>query len=244
MKQRRRTGIASENKMVTPITGEDEWLSALRFARRWRPEIKRALVLSPHPDDEVLGAGGIMADLCRSNIPVTVLAVTDGEAAYPGTSGLGPIRQLEQEKALGRIGVSRRDITRLRIPDGGVALHEDRLVGQLQDILCPETLLFAPWRLDPHPDHEACGRAAARAARISGNSLASYLFWTWHRQAPAMLLDTNPRCFDLDPRLCAAKASALASYRSQLEWKEGEPILPDLLLAPARRPFETFIIHD
>jgi hypothetical protein len=54
---------------------------------------------------------------------------------------------------------------------------------------------------------------------------------------------TKPRCFDLDEELSQRKASALASYRSQLEWKEGEPILPDLLLAPARRKFETFIIH-
>jgi len=130
------------------------------------------------------------------------------------------------------------------MPDGDVASYEDSLVGQLHDILTPDALLFAPWTLDPHPDHEACGRAAARAVRISGNRLASYLFWTWHRHAPDTLMSANPRCFDLDPELSRAKASALASYRSQMERKGGEPILPDLLLAPARRTFETFIIHD
>jgi LmbE family N-acetylglucosaminyl deacetylase len=230
--------------MVKPTTGENEWLRALRCVPRWHPEIRRAVVVSPHPDDEVLGAGGILADLCRKKVPVTVVAVTDGEAAYPGISGLGPVRQVEQENALRRIGVSTADIKRLGMPDGDVALHEDRLVAQLEHILTPETLLFAPWKLDSHPDHEACGRAAARAAQTSGNKLASYLFWTWHREVPHVLMGANPRCFDLDPALCAAKASALASYRSQLAWKEGEPILPELPLAPARRPFETFIIHD
>jgi LmbE family N-acetylglucosaminyl deacetylase len=230
--------------MVRSITGENEWLSALRCVPRWRPEIRRAVVVSPHPDDEILGAGGILADLCRKNVPVTLVAVTDGEAAYPGKSGLGPVRQLEQENALGRIGLSNVDIKRLGIPDGDVARYEDRLVGQLQEILSPETLLFAPWRLDPHPDHEACGRAAARAAQTSPNMLASYLFWTWHRLPPDVLMRTKPKCFDLDPELSRKKALALASYRSQLEWKEGEPILPESLLAPARRPFETFIIHD
>jgi LmbE family N-acetylglucosaminyl deacetylase len=230
--------------MVEPTTGENEWLSTLRCAPRWRPDIRRAVVVSPHPDDEVLGAGGMIADLRRKKVPVTVVAVTDGEAAYPGTSGLGPIRRVEQENALGRIGVSNVDIKRLGMPDGGVASHEDRLVGQLQDMLTPETLLIAPWQLDPHPDHEACGRAAVRAARISRSSLASYLFWTWHRLRPDALMRSNLGCFDLDRELSGKKALALASYLSQLEWKEGEPILPDLLLAPACRSFETFIIHD
>jgi hypothetical protein len=40
-----------------------------------------------------------------------------------------------------------------------------------------------------------------------------------------------------------AKACALAEYHSQLERDAEEPILPKLLLAPARRPFETFIVH-
>lgn len=229
--------------MVEPIAREDEWLDALRPAPRWRPDIRKAIVVSPHPDDEVLGAGGIIADLRRKNLPVTVIAITDGEAAYPGTSGLGPIRRAEQQNALGKIGVSNADIKRLGMPDGDVALHEEQLVGQLQEMLTPGTLLVAPWEFDPHPDHEACGRAAARATQRCGNRLASYLFWTWHRLAPDALMRTKPRCFDLDEELSQRKASALASYRSQLEWKEGEPILPDLLLAPARRTFETFIIH-
>ena len=231
--------------MVEPTTSENEWLNALRGAPRWRPDIRRAVVLSPHPDDEVLGAGGIIADLRRKNVPVTVVAVTDGEAAYPGTSGLGPVRQLEQENALSRIGVSRADIKRLGMPDSDVAPHEDRLVGQLQDILTPETLLFAPWRLRSASRSRGLwtgGRPSRRADLRELSRVA--VFWTWHRLPPDTLMRTNPRCFDLDPELSRKKASALASYHSQLEWKEGDPILPDLLLAPARRTFETFIIHD
>src|SRR5580658_2584559 len=183
--------------MVAPLTTENEWLSALRFAPRWSPDIHSAIVVSPHPDDEVLGAGGMLAALCRKNVPVTVVAVTDGEAAYPGTSGLGPVRRSEQERALGRIGVSDAQIRRLEMPDGDVASHEESLVDHLQDMLTPDALLFAPWGLDPHPDHEACGRAAARAAWISGNRVASYLFWTWHKHAPDTLMGASPRRFDL-----------------------------------------------
>jgi LmbE family N-acetylglucosaminyl deacetylase len=229
--------------LITPTTSESEWLGALRFAPRWQPELKRTVVMAPHPDDEVLGAGGLIADRRRKNLPVLVIAVTDGEAAYPGTSGLGSLRQTEQEEALARLGLASRDILRLGLPDGHVSSHEESLVRDLQSILTRDTVLIAPWKFDPHPDHEACGRAALRAAQISGQRLVSYVFWTWHRHRADALLAFHPQRFDLDPGLCAAKASALAEYRSQLAWETGEPILPDFLLAPARRTFETFIIH-
>jgi LmbE family N-acetylglucosaminyl deacetylase len=229
--------------VIAPTTRESDWLGALRFAPRWQPEMERTVVVAPHPDDEVLVAGGLIAERRRKNLPVMVVAVTDGEAAYPGTSGLGSVRQAEQEEALARLGMAGRDIVRLRLPDGQVSSHEESLVRDLQAVLTPDTVLIAPWRFDPHPDHEACGRAAVQAAQVFGHPLVSYVFWTWHRHRPDALLAFHPQRFELDPELCAAKASALAEYRSQLAWETGEPILPDFLLAPARRTFETFIIH-
>jgi LmbE family N-acetylglucosaminyl deacetylase len=130
------------------------------------------------------------------------------------------------------------------MPDSGVSPHEHRLADCLRGLLTPGTTLVAPWDLDPHPDHEACGRAAARAAEKSNCRLVSYFFWAWHRFMPDAIQSLSLRRFDLDPELCAAKISALAEYRSQLQRETGEPILPDLLLAPARRNFETFLLHD
>lgn len=227
-----------------PLTSENEWLDALHSAQHWQPTMQRAVVVAPHPDDEILGAGGLIAERHRQGLPVVVVAVTDGEAAYPGVSGLGSLRRKEQEKALARVGLSRCDIQRLGLPDGDVRMHEDNLSVRLREILTPDTVLIAPWELDPHPDHEACGRAAAHAAEASGIGRISYLFWTWHRQRPEALISLHPQRFHLDPELIAAKASAIAEYRSQLERETGEPILPESLLAPARRNFETFIVHD
>ena len=233
-----------KSEVILPLTCENEWLHALHFAPAWQPRMQRVVVVAPHPDDEVLGAGGMIAERRRHGVTVVVVAVTDGEAAYPGTSGLGSLRRSEQEKALARVGLSRRDIVRLSLPDGDVASHEESLAGSLEQILPPDTVLIAPWELDPHPDHEACGRAAARAAQAVGCGLISYVFWTWHRQKPDALMAFHPRRFNLDPDLLAAKASALAEYRSQLAWKTAEPILPELLLTPALRNFETFIVRD
>ena len=66
------------------------------------------VVLAPHPDDETLmSAGAIMTQVDRG-VPVTILAATDGEAAYPGEVSpgrLAAIRRVEQRHAVGALGV-------------------------------------------------------------------------------------------------------------------------------------------
>ena len=172
-----------------------------------------------------------------------VVAVTDGEAAYPDSPGLGCLRRAEQERALAELGVGEPDIFRLNLPDSSVAAHEEELVHLLRPLVGRGTLLVAPWRFDPHPDHEASGRSAEQVARGSGAHLISYFFWSWHRNRMEALRTLSLRRFDLDRDLEAARAAALSHHRSQLEHKSGSPILPELLLSPARRPFETFIVH-
>jgi LmbE family N-acetylglucosaminyl deacetylase len=229
---------------MTPVCSEESWLSALKNVPQWQPPRIPTIVIAPHPDDETLGAAGLIASQRRRGIPVTVIAVTDGEAAYSDATGLGDLRCREQEAALAELGVARHDIIRLRLPDSNVASCQDLLATLLEPLVPSSTLLLAPWLFDPHPDHEACGKAAERLASGVGAHLVSYLFWTWHRTPTASLLDVPLHRFELDNDLQAARSAALSQHRSQLEWKSGSPILPDDLLAPARRSFETFILHD
>jgi hypothetical protein len=62
------------------------------------------VVVSPHPDDEVLGAGGLICSAARAGQNLIVLSVTDGEAAYPDWKGLDRIRQREVSDALNVLG--------------------------------------------------------------------------------------------------------------------------------------------
>ena len=228
---------------MEPITKEETWLRVLSGVEAWKPGMNDLLLIAPHPDDEILGTGGLIAEQRRKNARVTVIAVTDGEAAYPQSAGLAETRRAEQERALALVGVSSRDIIRLRLPDGNVALHEQELTKVLLSLLQRNSAIVAPWSLDPHPDHEACGRAAEVAARTYGALLVSYFFWTWHRFLPQALQGLALQRFELDPDLQEVKAAALGQYRSQFQHNGDKPSLPELLLVPARRPFETFVVH-
>lgn len=207
------------------------------------PEEQSTVIVAPHPDDETLAAGGLIATQRSRQIPVTLLAVTDGEAAYPDVPYLGRTRRIEQARAAEALGIERDAIIRLELPDSAVTESEAALTNRIEACINSDTLLVAPWERDPHPDHEACGRAAATAATRTGATLISYFFWTWHRFRPECLneLQLGRLALSTDARLRRAKA--LTFHYSQLHRKNGPPILPELFLAPARRPFETFVIY-
>ena len=129
----------------------------------WDPPGAPMFVIAPHPDDETLGAGGLIARQRMRGSDVVVAAVTDGENCYPDSVGMGEIRCLEQEAALKRLGVERDNIVRLRLPDSAVSSNEEELVERLMPLVSSDTHVVAPWSGDFHPDHEACGRAGRKS---------------------------------------------------------------------------------
>ena len=95
------------------------------------------LLVAAHPDDETLGLGATASALAERGISVQVVAVTDGEAAYPEDAGgrtqLAETRRDETLAAAARLGLARPIF--LGIPDGEVTANEDRLQVELEAIL-------------------------------------------------------------------------------------------------------------
>ncbi len=98
------------------------------------PRHPRVLVFAPHPDDETLGAGGLIARLVRQHVPVRVVVVTNGDG-WPWAVqadfdekkptdedyvAFGQLRQREAYAAAHRLGLRRRDMLFLGFPDGGL----------------------------------------------------------------------------------------------------------------------------
>jgi LmbE family N-acetylglucosaminyl deacetylase len=226
--------------MVTPLKSEAEWSPLLATIPLYQPPQKPLIVIAPHPDDETLGAGGLIAAHRARNLPVTVIAVTDGEHAYTDNTGLAALRSEEQTQALARLGVAAENIIRFHLTDSSVTKQEAELQQRLTPLIAADTLLCAPWLGDFHPDHEACARAAAAAARTTDAELLSYFFWTWHRGTPSTLQFLDLKKFLLTPSQCESKLQALACHHSQLHHNPEPEILPEDLLWPAQLPFEVF----
>lgn len=185
--------------------------------------VRRVVVVAAHPDDESLGAGGLVATLTGAGIAVDLVVATDGEGSHPGSpthtpDALALRRRAESHRAWDLLGGDPGRLHHLGVPDGGVADHEARLTTALVDLVGDgrDAVLVAPWRHDGHPDHEAAGRAAAAASRRTGADLAEYAVWWWHWGDPALLPFGGLRRHTHGPDAARAKACAIAAHASQV----------------------------
>jgi LmbE family N-acetylglucosaminyl deacetylase len=202
--------------------------------------IEHLVVLAAHPDDESLGAGGLVATAVRHGVRVDIVCATDGEGSHPNSRTHAPeqlaqLRAEEGRRAAEALGVDR--VTRLAVPDGDVAAHEEPLTDRVVEIVGegPRAVVVAPWRRDGHPDHEAAGRAAATAARRTGVDLWEYPIWYWHWAEPAQAPWSRMARFELDEHALQAKRAAIRAHASQVaplsELAGDETLLPQELLA-------------
>ena len=224
-----------------PGASEAAWQELLRAQPAWEPDAVPTIVVSPHPDDEVLGAGGLLHSLTAKGSVVRVVSVTDGEAAYPGESSLGVRRRGELRTALRKLSPHYVETLRLAIPDGEVRNFENKLFSAIESMITPETLLVAPFEEDGHPDHNAAGRVACRISRAHKLELVRYPIWTWHQSDPEKLRRFSWRRFPLSLEAQRAKARALDCFQSQTAPGFSEPILPPHVLQYFQRAFEAFV---
>jgi LmbE family N-acetylglucosaminyl deacetylase len=213
-----------------------------RWDRRFAPlnieHCPALLLVAAHPDDETLGLGATASALAERGVPVQVVAATDGEAAYPedacGRARLADVRREELVAAAAQLRQARPIF--LGIPDGEITANQDRLEVELEAILAecpPGTWCAATWRGDGHPDHEATGRAAAAASRRVPSVFLEYPIWMWHwalPDDPAVPWATAQRT-PLRARDNAAKSAALDCFSSQLQRRDGRPLLAAELIA-------------
>ncbi|WP_030805340.1 PIG-L deacetylase family protein [Streptomyces sp. NRRL F-2799] len=209
-----------------PGTDEREWRAWGGWDRMPEyalPAAGRVVVVAAHPDDEVLGVGGTLARLAAAGVALTVVSVTDGEGSHPGSTRLAPdrlaeLRAVELRDALVELGAEEAEVVRLRLPDTGVARHEDRLTGELAALLPDAALCLAPWTQDVHGDHEAAGRAALAASRAVSVSCRLYPVWLWHwaRPGDARVPWQRAARIVLSPEVQARKRAAVDRFVTQI----------------------------
>ena len=136
------------------------------------------MIIVPHPDDEVLIAGGVLAACATTGLPTSVVCLTSGEQgpiADPGLATretLGFVRRRELAEACAELGV--QWVKCYRRPDGNLAWCGDhaRIAAQIGGVVLnrrPDAVIsFGEDGLYWHPDHiatfELTRRALARLA--------------------------------------------------------------------------------
>lgn len=237
-----RFGTSSERFSAVPVseqgTTEAQWNPWLS-GRDWppfEPRVDRLIVLAAHPDDEILGAGGMMIAAAAAGIEVVPICFSDGSGSHPGSPTLSPeelgVRRRDEldvaTKVLG-LGVSRWS----GLTDGKLG-HEHTAMTSILDGVCDEspdqsTGLLAVWEDDGHPDHEAVGRCAREVAIRRGLDLWQYPIWMWHWATPGdpQVPWDRLRSHRLSTTARDTKRAAIKAFETQIN-----PLSPD----PADQP--------
>ncbi len=174
---------------------------------------ERLLVLAPHPDDEVIGCGGVVARHLRDGRRVQVVVATDGAEAGDGD------REAESREGLAVLSAPENqgnvELTFLRFADRHLAEHVDALRDRLAAILRESRpdLILVPSPIEIHPDHVALSTAFCAAVQsdpslFADAATAQVAFYEVSQTIrPNALVDITP--------FAEAKYAAIAAHRSQ-----------------------------
>jgi bacillithiol biosynthesis deacetylase BshB1 len=192
------------------------------------------LVVSPHPDDAELGAGGAILRFKAEGLRVGVLDLTNGE---PTPFGSPETRARETAVATEVLGLDWRH--NLGLPNRSLQpTLEARASLAAQFRLTRPRWILAPYWVDAHPDHVAATElieAARFWSKLTKTDLPGepyhpariFYYYCVHLRIvaqPAFVLDISP--------YWEKKLAAIACYRSQ--FIEGRPTEPPTLLDQLR----------
>lgn len=183
-----------------------------------RPPPGRVLLLVPHADDDVLGAGGTCALHADQGDFVHVIVAYDGAEGDPdGHVDPAELRGLRQREArAGGAHLGLREYEFLGYPEGHVPGPGELLAGarylaeRLRDLRIDT--LYAPWIGEHHVDHHVLARAARLAVALAGFRGAAWGFEVWSPLVPTLIVDVSS--------VHGRKVKALAEHRSQLAYHD------------------------
>ena len=211
------------------------------------------LVIAPHPDDEVIGLGGLIVQQKQAGREVHLLFLTDGEASgsYTDSDEIKRQRMQLTEQVCKQLDIPTDCIHRLHLADGAVP-HKNhqgfddiaQIITMLIDRIQPDQV-FATSATDYWPyDHVACSQLATEAVVRSATKpqLWFYWVWAWYNLRPLSLLKLNFKHIykiDISQQL-AAKQQLMDMYLKPLS-PEGKPwsgVLPRAMIYPFGKPVE------
>ena len=175
---------------------------------------QRVLVIAPHPDDEAVGCAGTLLLHARSGDAVCLAYITDGSRSR--AQGLGPEqmrmrRRQEAEAAASALKASHFEW--IGLPEGGWSCEQ--LGAPLLNVLrkFPPDIIYAPSRVDFHPEHHKVAHALACLLSSHRTESACAMVRVYQLQVPLTPVLTNlvADCSSVSRE----SAAALQVYQSQ-----------------------------
>jgi LmbE family N-acetylglucosaminyl deacetylase len=199
------------------------WRCVFVAAGKWAPSrarpwsatgADRVLVIAPHPDDEAIACSGTLLRHIASGERVVVAIATDGRLSkrMATPDEMAAVRRSEALLAARRLGIERLEWLGLR-EGAWDATELLRLLRALLERYEP-TIVYAPSRVDFHPEHLSVAHSLARALEsLDAAALRRVRVRVYQVQVPLTRILTNVVA-DVSA-VAAQSAAALSAYESQ-----------------------------
>lgn len=217
------------------------------------------MVIAPHPDDEALGCGGLVAAFRGLGRAVCVVFVTDGGASHLGSQSvsrtmLARLRRDEALRSIETLGLHRTDAHFFDLPDADmpeVTSPRGRpTVTDLANLIhaFDPDLILSPWRRDPHRDHRDSWTLLQAALQEAGKDIRQFEYAIWLAELgdpgdwPS--LDEMERIdFDISAYVHIKRAAVMAHKTQILPLIDDDPNgfrLTDKTIGRLVQPLETY----
>jgi LmbE family N-acetylglucosaminyl deacetylase len=201
------------------------------------PQHLRLLVIAPHPDDETLGAAGLMQRVQKLHGRVSVAYVTSGDGYLDGVEletgklkprprdfvDYGEERLREALRALQAISISQKSLFVLGFPDGG-------LLDLLTAFWSSKNGFVSPYTRDSRPPYP---RSLDPDTAYSGVALERELARLITHVSPQWIAVTGP--WDIHPDHCATFHFVVRALR-RLSASNPRFAVPHVLAYTVHRP--------
>lgn len=204
------------------------------------PDASSVLVFAPHPDDEVFGCGGVLAQHVKAGHRVQIILLTAGGYGSPdGAASDYAKTRLKESETAARILGNPLTPQCWDLPDRQVQYGEKlilRMMEAIRSAAAEAVYAPSPWEL--HPDHRVASMAAQEAVRRLGGTLWLYLYEVSAPLRPNVLVDITSEW-----ELKQQAMSAFSSQESKLPYSSFVAALGRfraLTLFPASEHAEAF----
>jgi len=141
----------------------------------------KIVIFAPHPDDELVGAGGSILKWMDEGNHVEIIYISDGRAAYTferrmgrlietektqiSEDDLAGIRMKEIDKVIEFLEIPKENVHKFKIPDQEVMDFQETGIEMCKPIINDAERIVAPSNNNAHKDHQATFNIALTAAK-------------------------------------------------------------------------------
>lgn len=179
----------------------------------------KILILSPHPDDEMIGCGGAIIKHLSNNDAIKVIHFTDGSGGFPDDfkpseiekKEMAKVRENEANEVKESFGID--DVVFLKFKDSKLTASRslvNYLSQQVKDY--NPDVIYAPSFLDTNPDHQETARCLSMALKGARKSVVIMQYEVWSPAYVNIYLNIDK---EMDKKIQAIKI-----YQSQLKSRD------------------------